>query len=584
MPAASTAVRYEAARPPPKEQILVVDAWGYTPPPPPDPVNDAADALIREAVALAARDASIDALAAPQSHPQRIRRPPPTAFVDPLAAAKAAAADAAAAEDERLDHLDGFSDEGGDDDDVTVEEEDEPEDFAAEAAAADAAAADARHAATPTEPKTPRELRLERRARRPPSAPVRLERPPQRAAPRIESPRRRRASSVGSAGGFSEDEADAAPPEVPPPFDDEAALPGNAAVVCEGASLETARMCLLPAHRILVRRRPMVERDETPVTVEAARALEAQRRLKRRPAPQAARTGAAPGDCAGHVQELILESRGDDVEAALDLLIERGSDDARQVCALVCCALRAGALTQSLVARLEAWLRLPGCQSGAVATAVLQARCVGAKALGGARLLYEDDTESSDGDEPLGALDEACDWAAFEEAGGCFELAFPVAFDDDDDGWRWDEAAALCFVSKHATTLRYDASLEAVARRDFRRAAAAILRAAHRDGVVAASCRALDALLDSGAAPARALAPRTRDDLASPRAPLVLAFLRADALARRGALGDGVPGSLRAVVPVAAARARDDVLERPRWRPWDDGVEAWLLASSAAEF
>ena len=108
--------------------------------------------------------ANLDALAAPQRHPQRIRRPPPTAFVDPLAAAKAAAADAAAAEDERLDHLDGFSDEGGDD--VTVEEEDEPEDFAAEAAAADAAAADARHAATPTEPKTPRELRRERRARR----------------------------------------------------------------------------------------------------------------------------------------------------------------------------------------------------------------------------------------------------------------------------------------------------------------------------------------------------------------------------------------------------------------------------------
>ena len=50
-----------------------------------------------------------------------------------------------------------------------------------------------------------------------------------------------------------------------------------------------------------------------------------------------------------------------------------------------------------------------------------------------------------------------------------------------------------------------------------------------------------------------------------------------------GALGDGVPGSLRALVPVAAARARDDVLERPRWKPWDDGVEAWL-ASSAAEF
>ena len=266
----------------------------------------------------------------------------------------------------------------------------------------------------------------------------------------------------------------------------------------------------------------------------------------------------------------------------MDLLIERGSDDARSINALVCCALRAGALTQSLVARLEAWLRLPGCQSGAVATAVLQARCAGVKALGGARLLYEDDTESSDGDEPLGALDEACDWAAFEEAGGCFELAFPVAFDED-DGWRWDEAAALCFVSKHATTLRYDASLEAVARRDFRRAAAAILRAAHRDGVVAASCRALDALLESGAAPARALAPRTRDDLASPRAPLVLAFLRADALARRGALGDGVPGSLRAVVPVDSIKTRDDVLERPRWRPWDDGVEAWL-ASSAAEF
>ena len=284
-------------------------------------------------------------------------------------------------------------------------------------------------------------------------------------------------------------------------------------------------MCLLPAHRILVRRRPFVARDETPVSIATARALEAQRRLKRRPEPQAARTGAAPGDCAGHVQELILESRGDDVEAALDLLIERGSDDARSINALVCCALRAGALTQSLVARLEAWLRLPGCQSGAVATAVLQARCAGFKALGGARLLYEDDTESSDGDEPLGALGEACDWAAFEEAGGCFELAFPVAFDED-DGWRWDEAAALCFVSKHATTLRYDASLEAVARRDFRRAAAAILRAAHRDGVVAASCRALDALLESGEECSRALAPRTRDDLASPRAPLVLAFLR----------------------------------------------------------
>ena len=54
MPAASTAVRYEAARPP-KEQILVVDAWGYTPPPPPDPAEDAADELIREAVAAAAR-------------------------------------------------------------------------------------------------------------------------------------------------------------------------------------------------------------------------------------------------------------------------------------------------------------------------------------------------------------------------------------------------------------------------------------------------------------------------------------------------------------------------------------------------
>ena len=75
-----------------------------------------------------------------------------------------------------------------------------------------------------------------------------------------------------------------------------------------------------------------------------------------------------------------------------------------------------------------------------------------------------------------------------------------------------------------------------------------------------------------------------RDSLASPRAPLVLAFLRADALARRGALVDGVPGSLRAVVPVASIKTQDDVLERPRWRPWDDGVEAWLASSSAAEF
>ena len=211
---------------------------------------------------------------------------------------------------------------------------------------------------------------------------------------------------------------------------------------------------------------------------------------------------------------------------------------------------------------------------------MLQARCIGLKALGGARLLYEDDTESSDGDEPLGALDEACDWAAFEEAGGCFELAFPVVFDEDDD-WRWDEKAVLSFVAKHATTLRYDASLEAVARRDFRRAVAAILRAAHRDGVVAASCRALDALLESGGECSRALAPRTRDDLASPRAPLVLEFLRADALARRGALGDGVPDSLRALVPVDSIKTRDDVLERPRWRPWDDGLEAWLASSSA---
>ena len=52
MPAAHTELRYAAAeaalsaRPPPKEQILVVDAWGYSPPPPPDPAEDAADALI----------------------------------------------------------------------------------------------------------------------------------------------------------------------------------------------------------------------------------------------------------------------------------------------------------------------------------------------------------------------------------------------------------------------------------------------------------------------------------------------------------------------------------------------------------
>ena len=347
--------------------------------------------------------------------------------------------------------------------------------------------------------------------------------------------------------------------------------------MCEGASLER-RACACCRRTVLVRRRPCVARDETPVTVDGAGAGGAK--ANGSPAgAAAARTGAARR-CAAR-QELILESRGDDVEAALDLLIERGSDDARSINALVCCALRAGALTQSLVARLEAWLRLPGCQSGAVATAVLQARCAGFKALGGARLLYEDDTESSDGDEPLGALDEACDWAAFEEAGGCFELAFPVAFDEDDDGWRWDEAAALCFVSKHATTLRYDASLEAVARRDFRRAVAAILRAAHRDGVVAASCRALDALLESGAAPRRARAADARRP-ASPRAPLVLAFLRAGAGAARRA-GDGVPGSLRALVPVDSIKTRDDVLERPRWRPWDDGVEAWL-ASSAAEF
>ena len=43
------------------------------------------------------------------------------------------------------------------------------------------------------------------------------------------------------------------------------------------------------------------------------------------------------------------------------------------------------------------------------------------------------DGDSSDGDEPLGPLDEACDWAAFEEAGGCFELAFPIIVEDDDD-------------------------------------------------------------------------------------------------------------------------------------------------------
>ena len=86
------------------------------------------------------------------------------------------------------------------------------------------------------------------------------------------------------------------------------------------------------------------------------------------------------------------------------------------------------------------------------------------------------------------------------------------------------------------------------------------------------------------------LGPHGRCDIAvgdwtanSPRAPLVLAFLRADALARRGALGDGVPDSLRAVVPVDSIKTRDDVLERPRWRPWDDGVEAWLASSAAAE-
>ena len=241
-------------------------------------------------------------------------------------------------------------------------------------------------------------------------------------------------------------------------------------------------------------------------------------------------------------------------------MIERGSDDARSINALVCCALRAGALTQSLVARLEAWLRLPGCQSGAVATAVLQARCAGAKALGGARLLYEDDTESSDGDEPLGALGEACDWAAFEEAGGCFELAFPVAFDEDDDGWRWDEKAVLSFVAKHAMTLRYDASLEAVARRDFRRAVAAICGRR----TAAASWRPRAGR--STRSWSRARRPRAR----SRRGRATTSRRRArrwssrssgrDALARRGALGRRRPGSLRALVPVAAARAR----RRPR--------------------
>lgn len=581
-------LRYEAAeaalsetanvsQQPPKEQILIVDAFGYAPPPP-DPSAEALDALLGEAVALAARDAIIDALAEPKHNaPPKLRRPPPTAFVDPLAAARAAAADAAAAADERLDQLDGFSDEGGDDDDtVSNDPEKEPEDFTAEAAAADAAAADARHAATPTKPKTPQQLRQERRKRRPPSALVELERPPPRSTPKPEV-LKRRASSVGSAGGFSEDEADAAPPQVPPPFDDEAALAALAVETREGALVETARMCLLPSHQILVRRRQPSTAPEQAVTLEAARALAAQRRLARQIVPPPPPAGVNAGDRAGHVQELILDSRGDDVEAALAMLIERKSDDARQVCVLVCCALRAGALTRSLVSSLEAWLRSapPTAQSGAVATAVLQARCAGLKALGGARLCFVDETAESSDDEPLGELAEACDWAAFEETGGLFELAFPGA-SDDADGWQWDEAAVLTLVGRHATCLRYDAALEAVARRDFRRAADAVLRAAHRDGAVAAACRALDALLDSGASPQRVLAPR--DDLASPRAPLVLAFLRADTLARRGALVDGVPNSLRSLLPVDDVRVPDDVLERPRWRPWDDGVEAWLAA------
>jgi len=583
MPAAHTelaSLRFEAAetlsaQPPLKEQILVVDAWGYDATPPPDPSAEAADTLLGEAVALAARDAIIDALAEPKrSAPPPLRRPPPTAFVDPLAAARTAAADAAAAADERLDALDGFSDEGGDDD-VTASEE-EPEDHAAAATASAAAAADARHAATPTKPKTPQQLRQERRRRRPPSTLVELERPPPRSVPKPEV-LKRRASSVGSAGGFSEDEADAAPPQVPPPFDDEAALAALAVDTREGALVETARMCLLPSHQILVRRRQPSAAPEQSVTIAAARALAAQRRLARQivlPQPPA---GPAAGDRAGHVQELILDSRGDDIEAALVLLVERESDDARQVCVLVCCALRAGALTRSLVSSLEAWLQSapPTAQSGAVATAVLQARCAGLNALGGARLCFVDEAAESSDDEPQGELVEACDWAAFEETGGLFELTFPGA-SDDADGWRWDEAAVLTFVQRHATCLCYDAALEAVAQRDFRRAADAVLRAAHRDGAVAAACRALDALLDSGASPQRVLTPR--DDLSSPRAPLVLAFLRADALARRGALVDGVPSSLRSLLPVDDMRVPDDVLERPRWRPWDDGVEAWLAA------
>ena len=243
MPAASTAVRYEAARPPPKEQILVVDAWGYTPPPPPDPAEDAADELIREAVALAARDASIDALAAPQSHPQRIRRPPPTAFVDPLAAAKAAAADAAAAEDERLDHLDGFSDEGGDGDDVTVEEEDAPEDFAGEAAAADAVAADARRgdadgAKTAGAARAARAAAAERAG----EADAAARRQGERRGPRVEP---------GSAGGSRTRRTRR---RRCAPFDDEAACL-NAAVVC-GAPPRDARMCSRRA-RPLARRRPL---------------------------------------------------------------------------------------------------------------------------------------------------------------------------------------------------------------------------------------------------------------------------------------------------------------------------------------
>ena len=65
-------------------------------------------------------------------------------------------------------------------------------------------------------------------------------------------------------------------------------------------------------------------------------------------------------------------------------------------------------------------------------------------------------------DEPLGALDEACDWAAFEEAGGCFELAFPVVFDEDDDdgcgdGWWFGSGLVIysCGPLRSITCLLY---------------------------------------------------------------------------------------------------------------------------------